>query len=233
MGGNVAACRSGMNFATMREGQVKDVATNRRWLPVGGAVITGAALLLQFTLFLRKGPELGLGALAASTKFFTFMTNLTGVGVMLVFTAALRADRSPWLRWARAPATQGAMLVYVALVGMVYHFLLADAWHPDRAWWAAAFLLHYLMPCAYVSYWLLCVPGRRLRWAHVAWWQVFPIGYVIVVMLIGPRLGGYPYPFLDVGLVGWTSALLTMAVVLAGYIGLSAAVVALDHWRGA
>lgn len=200
-----------------------------RWLPVVGAVITACALVLQFALFLLKGPELGLGPLASAAKFLTFMTNLTGIGVLIVLLAALRSGKA---RWSRDPVVQGAVLVYALLVGLVYHFLLADVWHPDAAWWTAAFLLHYLMPGCCTVYWWFCVPGGRLRWVHALWWQVFPIVYVTVVMLIGPRLGGYPYPFLDVEVVGWPDALRTMAKVLAGYGSLSVLVVALDRWRG-
>lgn len=216
----------------MYDGMATGPRARWSWIPLLGAVITAGALLLQFVLFQLKGPELGLGAIASAAKFLTFMTNLTGIGVLAVFLAALDRGTSRWARWLRDPAVQGAVLVYAALVGLVYHFLLAGTWRPAPLWWTAAFMLHYLMPACYLSYWLLCEPGGRLRWIHVLWWQVFPVSYVVAIMLIGARMAGYPYPFLDVGVVGWSGALGTMAAVLAGYIGLSALVVAADRLRG-
>jgi len=198
---------------------------------MAGAAITASALLLQCALFLRKGPELGLGAIASLAKFLTFMTNLTGIGVLIVFVSAVVGGGSRWARWASDPVVQGAMLVYALLVGLVYHFLLSRSWHPDSAWWAAAVLLHYLMPGIYLLHWTLSVPSGRTRWVHVLWWPVFPIVYVTIIMLIGPGLAGYPYPFLDVGELGWTSVLRSMVMVLTGYMSLSAAVVAVDKWR--
>ena len=230
--GNLAASPTDVNFAAMGDGSAKSPERRPRWLPKAGAVITASALLLQWVLFLRRGPELGLGAIASTAKFLTFMTNLTAMGVLIVFTAAVVGDRSPWARWASDPIVQGAMLVYALLVGLVYHFLLSGYWHPDTAWWTAALLLHYVMPGIYLLHWSLSVPGGRTRWVHVLWWQAFPIGYVTLIMLIGPGLAGYPYPFLDPDVLGWPSVLRTMIMVLLGYMGLSALVVALDHWRG-
>jgi len=54
---------------------------------------------------------------------------------------------------------------------------------------------------------------------------------VILIMLIGTGLAGYPYPFLDVGELGWPSVGRTMGMMLAGCMSLAALIVAVDHWR--
>ena len=54
---------------------------------------------------------------------------------------------------------------------------------------------------------------------------------MILIMLIGTGLAGYPYPFLDVGELGWPSVGRTMGMMLAGCMSLAALIVAVDHWR--
>lgn len=198
---------------------------------VFAAGITWSALGLQLVLFLQKAPELGLGMVGGLAKFFTFMTNLTGLAAACVFTAALRPSGGGVLQWFSGSAVRGAVMVYTSLVFAVYHFMLAGVWHPEPAWRLAAVLLHYLMPACYLVFWAALVHRGALRWGHVLVWQVFPIVYATVIMAIGPALAGYPYPFLDPGLVGWRSALSAMAAVLAAYVLLSAVVVVFDRWR--
>lgn len=198
---------------------------------VCAACITWVALALQLVLFLQKAPELGLDIIGGLAKFFTFMTNLTGLATACVFTSALWPTGGGASRWFTGPAAQGAVLVYTSLVFIVYHFMLAGVWHPEPAWLLAAVLLHYVVPACYLVFWVALVQHGALRWGHVLGWQVFPVLYAVAIMAIGPALAGYPYPFLDVGQVGWKEALYAMAMVLAGYLLLSLAVIAFDRWR--
>lgn len=198
---------------------------------VFAAGITWAALALQLVLFLQKAPELGLSVLGGLAKFLTFMTNLTGLATASVLTSALWPQAGGVRHRLSRPAVQGALVVYTSLVFVVYHFMLAGSWHPEPAWLLAAVLLHYVVPACYLVFWVAFVPRGALRWSHLLGWQVFPIAYAVVIMAIGQALAGYPYPFLDVERLGWKAALLAMAMVLAGYVLISLAVVAFDRWR--
>ena len=195
------------------------------------AGISWSGLGLQLVLFLQKAPELGLGMAGGVAKYFTFMTNLTGLLVAGVFTIGARRPTTGALRFFASPVLNGAVLVYALVVFLVYHFLLAGTWDPAPAWLLAAVILHYVVPASYLVYWIMLVPRGALRWVHVASMQVFPIVYAVVIMSMGASLAGYPYPFLDVEVVGWRDALYAMASVLAGYVLLSAVVVAVDRWR--
>ncbi len=195
------------------------------------AGITWSGLGLQLILFLQKAPELRLGLAAGLAKYFTFMTNLTGLAAGCVFTAALWPSRTGVRRWFALPPVQGGVLVYALAVFLVYHFMLAAVWHPAPAWLFAAIILHYVVPAMYLAYWFAFVPCGATRWGHVLYWQLFPIAYAVVIMSIGTSLAGYPYPFLDVELVGWRAALYAMFTVMAGYVLLSIVVVAVDRWR--
>lgn len=191
--------------------------------------ITWSALAIQLVLFLNKGPELGLSPLGAFGRYFTFMTNLSGLGVAQVFTSELVYPGGRKSGFFSGSIMRGALLAYSLLVFAVYHFLLAHAWDPQGGWKLAAVLLHYVVPFLYMLFWLMLVPRGCLRWAHVLWWQVFPLGYVAVIMLLGRFTGIYPYAFLEVEKLGWPTVGRTMALVLAGYLAVAALVVFADR----
>ena len=53
------------------------------------------------------------------------------------------------------------------------------------------------MPLGFVGYWLIFVPKAKLRWRVVLGWLVYPLAYMIFVLVRGSLVGRYPYPFLD------------------------------------
>lgn len=85
------------------------------------------------------------------------------------------------------------------------------------------------MPLAYWAWWLSCVPHGALRWRDVAGWLLFPLGYVIWVFLRGAWVGEYPYPFIDVGQLGWARVGVNALGVMAVFVVLGLVVVGLDR----
>lgn len=194
----------------------------------GAAVICWAALILEFTLFQIKAPEVGLTFLGTTAKFFGYMTHLTDLGVALVFTGHFARRGSLLARLSVEPGWSSAMLVYALLVFGVYQFMLADTWDPHGAWKVGDVLLHYIIPMMYVFYWLMVIERGQLRWTQAINWQIFPIGYAAISVAIGRITGAYPYPFLVVEDLGWTALLRNIIMVLMCYIILSLLVIALD-----
>ena len=51
-------------------------------------------------------------------------------------------------------------------------------------------------------------------------WCVYPLGYVAYVTARCEWLGSYPYPFIDVSVLGYRQALINTTGLLAAFIGL-------------
>lgn len=193
-----------------------------------GASSCWAGLILTFALFQIKAPELGLGVIGAALKFFTYMTHLTVFGIALVFTGALCMPGAlkKWSEKRSAPLS--ALFVYAILIFGVYQFMLSGSWHPQGLWKVANTLLHYVAPSMYACFWFFMVGHGALGWKHVFSWQLFPIGYALIVLIIGGATGEYPYPILEVEQLGWPVVLANMGMVLAGYVIISAVIVGTD-----
>ena len=154
-------------------------------------------------------------------RFFTIISN---VALAVTMTAMALGRRV-------SPLILGGLTLAILLVGVVYRTLLAGL-HPLQGLpLIANYLLHDVSPIAMAVYWLLFVPRARLRWSAPWWWVLFPGAYLVYALARGQIDHHYPYPFIDVGKLGWMQVGLNaggiaLAFILAGFL-----LVWIDCWR--
>ena len=172
-----------------------------------------AALRLQFDVsFALMGARSVAETLWRLAGYFTVLTNL-GVALMMV-GAATRAPPGPRLA--------GALTLAIVMVGVVYHLVLAQLWQPQGlAFWADQGL-HTAVPVLVGVWWMGFAPKSPLDIWHPLRWVGVPLLYCIYALLRGQMTGTYPYPFIDMGLLGpgrtaVNVVVLALGFVLAGY----------------
>ena len=191
---------------------------------ITGALLAWFALMLQLYLVIVQSPP-GLAMLGELITYFSFFTILTNLLVALVFTAvAMRAAAFS------SPSVQGGTAVYIAIVGIVYQLLLRQLWNPQGAQLLADMLLHAVIPLGYVVYWLIFAPRTGLRWMDAVVWLVYPGVYLVYVLARGAVSGLYPYPFVDVNVLGYAGVLARAAVLMAVFLGMGLLLVAVSRW---
>lgn len=126
-------------------------------------------------------------------RFFTIWTNLL-VAAAFTATALGRAGRI-------GPRAMAGLSLSIMLVGIVFKLLLAG--FSPHAFALGNLLLHTVSPIAVPAFWLAFVPKGRLRVADPFWWTLYPLAYLAYALLRGDLDGRYPYPFLDVAVLGW------------------------------
>lgn len=181
------------------------------------AALTGVALEVSRALAYEPTADLGgTERLVRLFSYFTIQSNL----LVLVASALLA------LRPARAGRVMAVLhldaLLCIAVTGVVYHAVLAD----DGADLTpsgdlANFLLHTVSPIGTWVVWLLVGPRPRFRAATVAWSVVYPLGWIAYTFVRGGITGWYPYPFLDVGAIGLSTAARNTALVAVGFLVLA------------
>ena len=196
-----------------------------------GALLGWFALALQLYLMLVQalGPE----RLGAVITYFSFFTILTNILTALVFTAVALQPKEGWGKWLCRPSVQAATAVYIAIVGMVYQLLLRQLWNPQGAQWVADVLLHSILPVGYVLYWLLFAPRAGLSWKDAVVWLTYPAAYLVYTLARGAMSGLYPYPFVDVNVLGYGGVLAWAAGFLLVFLGIGLLVVAVGRWMRA
>ncbi|MBV9568487.1 MAG: Pr6Pr family membrane protein [Hyphomicrobiales bacterium] len=195
-----------------------------------GAVLGWFALGLQ--LRLAVGFSLGRGFSFAHglIVYFGFFTVLTNIFVALVLTiACLRpASRGFFGR----QGTRSAVLVYIAMVAIIYSLLLRHLWNPGSEQLIADRLLHDVLPPLYLVYWIAFVPKGELRWINPLYWLIYPVIYFVYILLRGAVIASYPYSFLDAAALGYSRLAVNAFILLATFLAAGCLCVAVDRALG-
>lgn len=193
------------------------------------AIVGWSAIALQYGLAMTAATRSPLGS---TVVFFSYFTILTNVLVALAMAAPAVAPNSRLGRWTTTEGIRAAIAMYATVVGVIYHLFLHATWNPQGLAWVANIALHYVMPVAMVLDWLLFVPKGRLRWIDAPRWLAFPLIYGLWTVIHGALIGWYPYWFIDIGALGWGTALRNFSALLVFFLILGLGVVALDRAIG-
>ena len=185
------------------------------------ALICWAGIGLQFwASYTFRHYDLAL-TLWTLARFFTIICNFALAVAMTLVASGKRLS----------PIVLGGLTLSILLVGIVYRTLLAGLHPLSGLPLIANYLLHDVSPVATAAYWLLLVPRGRLKWSDPWWWGLFPLAYLIYALARGQLDHHYPYPFIDVGKLGWTQVAMNAAGIAFGFILAGFALVWIDHWR--
>ena len=154
-------------------------------------------------------------------RFFTIITNLALAVTMTMVALGRRVS----------PVVLGGLALAILLVGIVYRTLLAGLHPLSGLPLIANYLLHDVSPLAMTAHWLLFVPRGRLTWSAPWQWALFPVAYFLYVLGRGQLDHRYPYPFIDVGKLGWLQVGLNAGGIALAFILAGFALVWIDSWR--
>lgn len=177
------------------------------------ALLAWASLGTQLWITLRAdGPV--IPALVLLFSYFTILTNSLAAVVATAIAVV------PTGRVARHAPLRASVAVYIIVVGVVYHVLLAPLLNPVGVHWVLDHMFHTLLPIYYVALWVLCAPKAGLRLKHALYWLIYPIIYCAYAMVRGEVTGLYPYPFLDPTETSYSHVLQMIAILTVAFLAL-------------
>ena len=156
-------------------------------------------------------------------SFFTIQSNLLA-GIAAVFLVQ-RPDR----RGRVFEVLFLDALLCIAVTGIVFHVALSGLRDLTAAGAFSNFLLHTLVPVGFVVAWLLVGPRPRFSVATVGWSVLYPLAWIAYTFARGAVTDWYPYPFLNVSVIGWADALLRTGVVAVVFLVLAFAALGLER----
>jgi hypothetical protein len=204
------------------------VRDRQLWLAALAFAAAAASLVLQYVILLRLTLDT-IGPAFATLRFFSYFTVLSNVLVAFATGSAVLGSNARLASLFRRPVVKGGIALYIGVTAMIYFLILRHLWQPRGAQWWADTGLHYVTPLLYLAWWLFGVRHEGLRWSVLLRWLAFPLGYLLWVFLRGAWVGEYPYPFVDVGQLGWAAVLRNSVGVLAAFLGIGAILAAVDR----
>ncbi|MEU4388993.1 Pr6Pr family membrane protein [Promicromonospora sp. NPDC023805] len=148
-------------------------------------------------------------------SYFTIESNLLIGGVSLALALDPRRD-GPFFRVLRLDG-----LLCIAVTGIVYNTVLRGLVTLTPSGAVANVMLHVLAPLLAVIVWLWVGPRPRVSVRTVWWSVVYPIAWLVYTFIRGAATDWYPYPFLDVTVLGYGAALTNATLVAVVFLVLA------------
>ncbi len=187
-----------------------------RLVALAGAVLGGAALLLQLVLTVNASGSVMLGV----WRYAGYFTIIANSFTVLVLAGVALGRAMPRAAFAAATA--------MILVGVVYALLLRDTWNPQGWQKLADVILHDVMPLVMAAFWLLrphpCVDRRAIALS-----LVLPLSYLGYGLVRGAFEGWYAYGFLDVGMLGAGAVAINCTVMGLAFLVMALLLALLDR----
>ncbi|WEK18419.1 MAG: Pr6Pr family membrane protein [Candidatus Pedobacter colombiensis] len=202
----------------------KKYANANKLFLITGTFLGWFALITQLYLIIANNE---VPALESVTRYFSYFTILTNIMVVLCFTLLLLNFSKKEESFFSKPKVLAGVAVYISVVGIVYNLILRFTWQPKGLQLVVDELLHAIIPVLFVVYWLIFAPKRALKWADAFAWLIYPFVYLIFVLARGELSAYYPYPFVDVGALGYSKVILNSFYLLIVFLVLSLSIVGL------
>lgn len=183
-----------------------------------GALLGSFAVLAQLVIMVQQQEEDLLGTLVQFFGFFTILTNLM---VCCYLWAQYLPVPQRIKQFFNTPGVQTALTIYILLVGLVYNTLLRSAWNPTGLQRVVDELLHTIMPLFMLLFWVLFAKKGGLGFRNILYWSIYPLLYLIYILVKGHFSGHYPYPFLNVEVLGMQRVLFNSFWILGFFMGLT------------
>ena len=172
------------------------------------------AVIMQYYLMLQNS-EVSFGE--TTTRFFSYFTILTNLIVAIYFTFQLFKNPGK----TEKSGTLTAITIYILVVGLVYQVLLRSTWNPTGIQKIVDELLHTIIPILVLIFWYFYENKNELNYKQIPKWTVYPLIYLIYILIRGSFSSFYPYPFANVIEIGYSKVLINSFFIFIFFVLLS------------
>ncbi len=190
---------------------------NQRIAQIIIAIIAWAALILQLYLqIINRTTDVAESII----RYFSYFTILTNIIVAICFTSLLMKSSSCYRFFNHSEAIT-SVTVYILIVGLVYNLVLRSLWKPQGLQLLVDNLLHTITPLLTLLYWFFFVSVKNIMWQQTYKWMLYPLLYLVYVIIRGSFSNFYPYFFIVVSKLGYAIAFINSGYVTMAFLVIS------------
>ena len=152
------------------------------------------------------------------SNFFSYFTILSNILVALCVTFLFLPVTTAAGRFFKKTSVQTAIALYIFIVALVYNAVLRWLFDFKGLQCVVDNFLHVVVPLLFVLYWYFFTPKENLTWKDGLLWLIFPSLYLVYSMIRGSITHWYPYPFLNVEILGLGKVAMNVAFMILAFL---------------
>ena len=192
------------------------------------AMFGAIATFIQLSYSLSYKLTDGYSVLYGINHFYSYFTCLINTLVFTCLFCYSIFPNSRFTRWFMRPASNGGVLLYILIVGIIFYILLYST-NTARGWdLLATHVVHGLVPVSYFLLWFFYFRSGALKFLHCLEWLMVPGLYFVYILGRGELLLVYPYFFLNAAKYGYGQVTLNAVGILCFFLVMGAALVYID-----
>ncbi|MCZ2459302.1 MAG: Pr6Pr family membrane protein [Chitinophagales bacterium] len=185
-------------------------------------ILTWFALMAQYWISFENRTA---SVWDTTITYFSYFTILSNTLVALYFTLLSWRNINTKKQSKINLKALTAITVYIAIVGIVYQIALRHIWDPQGLQKIVDELLHSVIPLLVLLYWILQQGHKELKYKDSFLWLLFPLLFLIYTVIRGHYTSFYPYPFLDVNVIGVNKVILNSLILTIVFLVFSIALI--------
>ncbi len=120
-------------------------------------------------------------------------------------------------------------LICIIITSVVYNLILRGNHPPEGIMILTNELLHVVVPFLGILGWLVYGPRSGINLKIIILAIIPPFLYVVYIFIRGKLTGLYPYPFMDLGRISFTQALINVGLIMVIFIGFEFLLLLIDQ----
>lgn len=195
------------------------------------ALIAWFSIAAQFSISIPVLVAKGMTYGDAVWRMFDYLTILTNVLLAVCCTQLLLKPDSAPGRFFSRPGVLTALALYIIIVGLGYNLLLRNHAPFTGLHRLSDEGLHTVVPLLFALYWLQFAVKDGLRAKDSLLWLIYPLAYFVMAMVRGGLSGFYPYPFLNVAVLGYQRVMANTVMLLMGFFLIALTLIGIARYK--
>ncbi len=150
-------------------------------------------------------------------RYFTMQTNLLVI-IWLILAIIWSSDPNKMEKL--MGKLKGALTLYITVTFIIFAIILSPLYQPSGIDGIINLMVHYIIPIGFIIDWFI-TENNSYEWQFIPYWLIYPICYLVFVMIHGVTLDDFIYPFLNIDSLGVNGLVISVIFLILFFIGLS------------